>query len=517
MSDSSSLKQALLRAARDIRRRGEEATLRYEHLDAVRTAPGEPGPALAELIASVQPDDLAAMIHLVRLLKATGLDEAIADAALRKMVPLAAKSAAVRALQDGGTEVPGPVIDTLESAERFVAAPDSAGLQAVLELPEAWRQPTIDAWVSSSLAINPDVVVAALGQGLVQPLQVAEGLGAHGDAKAVPLLRELVAGDDRAVAKAAKRALHQLKARGVSVEADSKGETFSFEIAPDVVRDSLAYLTGIDGLGGRIMWVLSPNTAGGYSLLEAVTDDVHGIRKAEILATTRGDFRRHMTRLRDNPSVLLAMAPATAVTGFLRTAEELNAESQTEVPPSYTEFREGLAGVLFEPGEAWDPGLPECPVSEDERREVLRAAVELLGVPYFAAWAILGPATEEAAVAVRAAETSDILVDDDQRKQQVDQAIAGVADSFDGAERARFKARLHDMATVMAVTGDETEAIRAMVAGDAFETVEDLYADHPFARAIIQRGVMAAYQHLRQQEPPPSADADESESRIIQK
>ena len=516
MSDSPDLKQALLRAARDLRRRGEKATLRYEHLDAVRTAQGDPGAVVGELIAAAQPDDLAAVIHLGRLLKLTGLDEVIADAALRKTVPLPAKSAAVRALQDGGTEVPRQVTETLERAERFVAAPDTAGLQAVLELPEAWRQPTLAAWASASLALDPEVVVAALAQGLVQPLQVAEGLGAHGDSTAVPVLTELAAHDDRAVAKAGKRALHQLRARGVSVEEDSPREEFSLEIAPDVAGGSLAYLTGIDGLGGRIMWILSPIAAGGYSLLEAVTDDIHGIRKAEILATTRGDFRRHMTRLRDNPSVLLAMAPATAVTEFLRAAEGLNAESQTDIPSGYTEFSQGEAAVLFEDAAPWDSGLPESPTSEDERREVLRDAVELLGVPYFAAWAILGSAVEDAAAAVRAVETSDLLADEDQRKQQVDQAISGVADSLDAEERIRFKGRLHEMARVMAVVGDETEAVRALVAGDAFETVEDLYADHPFARAMIQRGVMAAYQHLRQHEPPTAPEEDDSKSRIVQ-
>ncbi len=516
MSDPQGLKPALLRAARDLRRRGEEATLRYEHLDAIKTADGDLTSALADLIGDAQADDLAALIHLGRLLKAGGLDEVIADAALRKTVPLVAKAAAVRSLRDGGTEVPGQVVATLEMAERFVAAPDPAGLQAVLELPEAWRQPTLDAWANNSIAADPAVAATALAMGLAGPLQVADGLGAHGDETALPLLRELGAGDDRAVAKAAKRALHRLKARGVSIDTDDPGETFSMEIPPDVVGDSLAYLTGVDGLGGRIMWILSPTAAGRYSLLEAVTDDVHGIRKAEILDTTRGDFRRHMTRLRDNPSVLLALVPSAAVAGILRATEALNIESQTDVPTGYTKFREGPAAVLFDTVETWDPALPGLPATEDERREVLREAVELLGAPYFSAWAVLGPAAEDAAAAVRAAETSEILVDEEQRKRQVDQAVSGVADSLDARERGRLKGRLHEMARVMATVGDPADVIRAVVAGDAFETVDDLYADHPFARAIIQRGVMAAYQHLRQHEPPPPGDVDDGKSRIVQ-
>jgi deoxycytidylate deaminase len=71
------------------------------------------------------------------------------------------------------------------------------------------------------------------------------------------------------------------------------------------------------------------------------------------------------------------------------------------------------------------------------------------------------------------------------------------------------------MARVLSASGNSVDAARARVAGDGFETVTDLYADHPFARAIIQRGVMTAYQHLREHEPPPAPDAAD-ESRIIQ-
>jgi len=505
MSESHELQQVLQRAARDLSRRSEATSLRYEHLDAIRSAPGNQTAALANLLDAAAADDLTATIHLARLLKTPDLEDAIAEAALRRAAPLEAKSAAIRALQDSGTDVPEAVVATLTLAENFVGAPDVPGLRAVLDLPEAWRQPTLDAWTERGIAAGPDVAAIAMEEGQVDSATVAERLGASGDERAVALLQAIVGASDRESAKRAKRALHQLRARGITVDDAEPRGAFSLEIEPDIAGDSLGYITGVDGLGGRILWMLIPNSTGGYGLLEAVIDDVHGIRKAEVLKTTRGDFRQHMTRLRENPAVLLAKAAPAAVAGILREAEALNESSATEIPSGYAEFCSGTAAPLFETTGEGVGDLPEPPAGEDARREALRDAVELLGAPYFSNWAILGDAAENAATAVRAAETSEVLVDEDQRKQQVDQAVAGVADSFDDLERARFKSRLHQMARVLAASGNSTDAARARVAGDGFETVTDLYADHPFARAIIQRGVMAAYQHLRQHEPPDAA------------
>ncbi|NKB89755.1 MAG: hypothetical protein GKS06_16185 [Acidobacteria bacterium] len=508
MSDNSTLNQALQQAARDLRKRDEQTTVRYEHVDAIQTAGGDLPSTMGELLRTAPADHVASFVHLARLLKVEGIGGAIAEAAMQRPSPLEAKSAAVRALGASGTAVPEAVTGLLEQAEAFVAAPDSDGLDRVLEMPDAWRQPVLDAWVTDSLASTPDLADEAVGRGAIECVDVVARLGSAGDASAVPLLQRHADGDDRDLAKAAKRALHQLRVRGVDVvESTAPTGGFSMDIAPDVEGDSLAYVTGVDGLGGRILWLLCPSERGGYRLLEAVLDDVHGIRKAEVLNTTRGEFRQHMSRLGDNDSVLVAkVAPASAAF-LLRAGERFNVESSTELPADYSSFQTGPAESLFKTDSDWDEKVPAAPEEEDARRELLRDAVELLGTPPFANWAILGEASERAARAVRAAETSDLLVDDDQRKQQVDTAVASVGESFDATERGRFRSRLHEMARVLATTGDTRGALWARVAGDGFETVEDLYADHPFARAIIQRGVMTAYQQVRDSEPPATEGA----------
>jgi hypothetical protein len=146
-----------------------------------------------------------------------------------------------------------------------------------------------------------------------------------------------------------------------------------------------------------------------------------------------------------------------------------------------------------------------------EQRELLAQSADLLGEPYFANWAVLGERVESAAAGVRRAETSTLVVDEEQRKQQVDREMSGVAEIFDSATRVRYRLRLEQMAEVLRATKHERQAELALVAAQSFTDVGDLYSDHPFARALIQRGVLAAYQIVCQEE-----DRESSESRIVQ-
>jgi hypothetical protein len=140
-------------------------------------------------------------------------------------------------------------------------------------------------------------------------------------------------------------------------------------------------------------------------------------------------------------------------------------------------------------------------------RELLRESVALLADPAFSNWAVAGPSAEKAAEGVRSAETSKIVVDEEQRKQAVDDAISGAATIFDETLRESYRGRLLSMARVLQVQGRDDTARACIAAAQGFVDVQDLYADHPFARALIQRGVLIAYQAVRDNETP---DADSS-------
>ena len=528
MSPPKDLVKAIRRAVNRIAKGGLDGDVPEREVEAVMAfGPGvEEG--LRDAVDSGPPERLAATIRLVRLAGAGGLANEIASQALRRAVPLDAKGEAIGLLRDVGVEIPQQVEDMLRVARQFVEAPDAKGLDSVLALPEAWKEPVLSAWLARPCS-DASLLETVLGlDPRIDPI-VVERLGASGNQEAVPALRRLVAEEDRKLRKVAKRALHRLRAAGVDVTGETPAqEKFSLRIAPDIQRESRAFATGIDGSGGRILWVMAPSSKGGYRLLEAVVDDQQGLRRSEVMPVALKGFKAHIERLRANPALLIAQLELAQAVAILRAGEALAADAGESLPPEYEAWREDTAAELFvvpagvprggslaveSTEEKTKDGPPDGQAgrSVPEQRELLARSADLLGEPYFANWAVLGEVVESAAAGVRRAETSTLLVDEEQRKQQVDREISAVAEVFDSATRMRYRQRLEQMTDVLRATQHEREAELALAAAQGFTDVADLYSDHPFARALIQRGVLAAYQGVRQEE-----DRESSESRIVQ-
>ena len=302
---------------------------------------------LRAAVSSCSPERLAATIRLARVTGTGGLANEIASLALRRPVPLNAKEEAVGLLRDVGVEIPQEVEDTLRIARQFVESPDAKSLETVLALPEAWKEPVLAAWLARPCS-DAGLLESVLGLDPRMDTAIVERLGASGAQGAVPVLQRLVGGEDRKLRKAAKRALHRLRSTGVDVAGGRPTqEAFSLEIAPDVHRDSRAFVTGIDGSGGRILWVMAPSSKGGYRLLEAVIDDQQGLRKSEMMSVALKGFRSHIERLRANPALLIAQLELPQAVAILRTGEALAAAAGTALPPEYEVWRDELAAELF--------------------------------------------------------------------------------------------------------------------------------------------------------------------------
>src|SRR3989454_579170 len=96
----------------------------------------------------------------------------------------------------------------------------------------------------------------------------------HG-AGALPALSGLAEGTaDRAVRRAAKRALYRLSQRGVVPAPPPPPAPVVQRRAPRAVR---AWLSGIDGSGSRAAWILFEGPYGGGALCSLILNDVVGI------------------------------------------------------------------------------------------------------------------------------------------------------------------------------------------------------------------------------------------------
>jgi len=492
--------QATRRAVSRIRTYGLDGPRPIEEIEALLEHETDVDAALQEVLRKASDDDLPAAIHLVQLMRRPALADTVREVALAAPRDLAAKREAIEALRRCGVEPDAGDVARLEAVDAMLAAPDADALAALLDWPAAWREPALDAWLAAAGAEQLGAVEIALG---IQPEldeRLLDWIAAQASPEAAQVLvRFMTDAADKDRLKQARRALHRLRSHGVEVDAPEAGQGGGFSLALDsgALQDARAYWTSIDGRGARLVWVLWRAPSGGSRLLQAVIDDEGGVREAEIATVTRQGFRDYVEQMKANPAVLLQQVEIDAVAAALAAAAARGEEAGAELPDAFRAWSE-LAGIT--PAPAGEPPIyahiPAAELRNEEAREpLIEASMTLLREPHFQSWAMDGAVIDEAAEEIQRAETSTLVLSDEQRRERMQDAIRdAVQKSFDDPTRRRYRARLEAMASMMWERGQQQEARQALAAAIGLTEIEDLFHKHAFARALAHRGVWLAYQ-----------------------
>ena len=304
-----------------------------------------------------------------------------------------------------------------------------------------------------------------------------------------------------------------MRSQGVSVDDATPGKAgqgggFSMNIEAMTLDDPRAYVTSIDGSGARLVWIVWRSPSGGSRVLQAVLDDTTGIREAEVAAVTRSGFREYIEQMQSNPTVLLDQVEVPRVLELLGAAARTEPRGRGRDPGSLrglasTARRRGLGrrGGAKPARRGRGSTMLSTPTSCASETGLIDEAMKLLREPHFQSWAMAGQAIDEAAEAVLQAETSTLLVSDEQRRERVQDAIKdAVHVSFDDVTRQRYRERLETMADVLWSRGDEEAARQALAAAIGLTEVNDLFHGHAMARALVHRGVWLAYQDRRREQ-----------------
>ena len=512
--------RASLRAARRavsrIRAFGLDGPRPIEEIEALLENDADVEAALEAVLEEADAEDLPAAIHLVSLLRREAALPTVRRLAFETPASIAAKRQALEALRACGAEPDPALAGRVEAVEQVGRRPDAQALDDLLGWPAAWREPALDLWIGAAGSEQIAAVEAALGRDGGADERLLDWLGSQATSEAGEALqRYLRATHDKQRIKQAKRALHRLRSQGLEVEAPGEPAAAGFTLAIDAepLEGARAYLTSIDGRGARLVWVLWRAASGGSRLLQAVVDDSVGVREAEIATVTRNGFREYIQQVDANPTILLAQVEPARAIETLQAAARRSEQSGNEVPAAYLEFARrsqvspGAAGPvtarIYGLIDAGEPGGDAA---------LIEASMTLLREPCFQSWAMDGAAVDAAAEEVHSAETSTLMISEEQRRERMQAAIRNaVHESFDPDSRSLYRGRLEEMATMLWERGRHDEARRALAAAIGLTDVEDLFHGHAFARALVHRGVWLAYQdHQR------AAAAEQQRSRLVQ-
>jgi hypothetical protein len=341
----------------------------------------------------------------------------------------------------------------------------------------------------------------AVGQ-LPEPLAMAVVESAL-RARAFSLASALADTSSKTLAKAAKKALYQLRSLGVAVP-EKKPEHIVAPQPPAAEEPLSSLVSAITGTGERAL-ILARLVRGRVELLQAVLSDEHGIVDLRIHEVSRGTYRKVLKDAR-RPGARATLEIS------LDEAKTLLAEAAGANVRSRTPFPEGLDAALRHLGAAPAERPLELPPPQEGDAALAARGAALHREPEMTQW--LPPADEIRKLALKAQEiaTSSLYLDEQQRAQQLSRTVQALAEAFfTPAIRQLYGRRLWAMGDLYERTGRaEAGRLAKAEARRLYHSAPGLFS--PFAVRLYEKVLELA---PRGSEPSPAEPqrAQETERR----
>ncbi len=251
---------------------------------------------------------------------------------------------------------------------------------------------------------------------------------------------------DREVAKAARRALYQLRSAGVQVAERGRAPEAPPPAAPAAPEALQAFASLPDGTGQRALLIARP-VRGGVEVAEALVSDELGLLSISLAEMSRSAWRKLARTLEMERLLPLSAGDARAL---LAEAVRRNLASHTPFPTDSDVALRHL-GVEVATGE-----LPPLPPPEDSDAALTVESGALHREPELAGW--LPPESELKRLALRVDElrTSPLALSPEQQAEALRERIRSQAEEFfDPPHRRLYARRLWTVAEALERRGAE--------------------------------------------------------------
>ncbi len=299
------------------------------------------------------------------------------------------------------------------------------------------------------------------------------------------------------VAKEAKRGLHVLRSRGVSVPEPPRAPA----PAPAAPAEPPlpAYASAIDGQGERAVWLARNVPGKGVEVAQAIVSDVRGLVELQLGLLGRKEWRAFVKGLLDRGAAMgvgeIDRELARSVVAAARAANDTTGQ---RVPEGADLWLAQLGPAAPLP----DPAARFAPLAAEEERDAVAASGKLHDLPLFRGWLADEGYLRAVAAKLDEISVSPLYIDDRQRAEQLARAVADAVDAyFDEARRRRHAARLFAVAEHLEARGDVAHARSAAATARALLGGAPPHAV-PFARLLVEKAFPAATSAPAAERPP---------------
>lgn len=314
-------------------------------------------------------------------------------------------------------------------------------------------------------------------------------------------------GISKARRKAARRALHALRSRGIEVPSavpagprppapeqftrqEATGETpLPAGAHREAEGKSVAkkcFVSPVLYEGRRWVWLLLSTAPGNLEILIATGDDDKGIDHAYFDATTRKAFAAEVEQFEERKWAPPIESPAVYGLDLLARLEAFAAAKGAGLPLDYVVAKASISDFP-RPRErhlVYDH-ISQLSAKWDAR--ALDDCSQLLAVPEFAAWWVPPERILKHCIDYLNALESSIILTVESKRDRIARIKRNVLRQvFDENGRRVFQMRLEDMAYYLLLKGDRDNAHLAAVAAQGFAPSGVPSLNHPFAQAIVE-------------------------------
>ena len=323
------------------------------------------------------------------------------------------------------------------------------------------------------LAGRPEqAVAAARALGSLHQPEAAEALEAAQTLAATKIVRT-----------AARRALYRLGQAGIARRPLPPPK------APPPVGLGEAWMSAVDGTGGRGLWLTLTGPYGERTLLAAMVSDESGLMDFSAGAIAKKRVEERLRALQaESPLPWVALPPRWAWATLVAAAERARAAGST-VPAELDHW----VTRLGPPGPEPAPIHARLPVALLEDPALLERSAALLALPELTGWFLDPAGVASESVEWLQAHESRLVVSDQIKAERLAALVDRIIETrFDPAARRLWQGRLDEQAYVLLSLGRPAEAASAVAVGRVLADPESRLARIPFLRALVERSLEIA-------------------------
>ena len=343
-----------------------------------------------------------------------------------------------------------------------------------------------------------------LGKDPEMDLAVAFTLGKIAEAEAVEALEKLERNArDKALKKEIRRSLFKLSQKGLAVpEARTSGSATVLSFLK-AASDIEAYMSPVDGAGGRLLWIVKPQTGQGLQTIQAMVSDREGLLRIAGAQIRRKELRNLMREIKDKHAINMISLPWEYVDQTLYAAyEKTKAQGRT----GFENFHELRAGIT-----AGKPKQQEHPiyrrldpnnVTGGSWREQSRL---LLEEPELHFWFVDEDWVTPYLSQLEEAKSSRLVLNQVQKEERLAGIVRDAVKAFCAGEiGAVLQRRMEDMALYFLETDREHAARLSLAVAIQIGTGDPGPLDISFLTGLVQKsfGYYLSQQKSKQAEEP---------------